>query len=189
MDIEHTKAISIGHWQSIAPEVRPSGGKNSHGTPQSFYLSRSFALSAANKFELIVTKFADPYGKVPLARIDIKGTIEWLEGHPIADGAVKVNFSADEDHALTPLSADFAAVLNQSTKGFSPWKAGETQSIFGKDFLPFGLLQGEIFKEYDLIYVLGNFMFWGARNVDGRGFDTEQNRPTNLQIALVRIIN
>jgi hypothetical protein len=29
-------------------------------------------------------------------------------------------------------------------------------------------------------------MFWGARNVDGRGFDTDENCPTNLQIPLVR---
>jgi hypothetical protein len=28
-------------------------------------------------------------------------------------------------------------------------------------------------------------LFWGARNVDGRGFDTEANRPTYLQIPLV----
>ena len=26
-------------------------------------------------------------------------------------------------------------------------------------------------------------MFWGARNVGGRGFDKEENRPTNLQIG------
>jgi hypothetical protein len=29
-------------------------------------------------------------------------------------------------------------------------------------------------------------MFWGARHVDARGFDTEANRPTNLRIPLVR---
>ena len=29
-------------------------------------------------------------------------------------------------------------------------------------------------------------LFWGARNIDGRGFDKEENRPTNLQIPLVR---
>jgi len=29
-------------------------------------------------------------------------------------------------------------------------------------------------------------LFWGARNVDGRGFDNEVNRPTNLQIPLIR---
>jgi hypothetical protein len=36
-------------------------------------------------------------------------------------------------------------------------------------------------------YILrGGLLFWGARNIDGRGFDTEQNRPTNLQIPLIR---
>ena len=49
-----------------------------------------------------------------------------------------------------------------------------------------GLAEGQIFKEYDLIFVLNEMMFWGARNVDGRGFDREENRPTNLQIPLIR---
>jgi len=49
-----------------------------------------------------------------------------------------------------------------------------------------GLAEGRNFMEYDLIYVQGDYLFWGARNVDGRGFDTEQNRPTNLQIPLRR---
>jgi hypothetical protein len=40
--------------------------------------------------------------------------------------------------------------------------------------------------EYDLVYLRGDLLFWGARNIDGRGFDTEHNRPTNLQIPLVR---
>ena len=51
---------------------------------------------------------------------------------------------------------------------------------------PFGLAEGQVFKEYDLVYILNDMMFWGARNVDGRGFDTEENRPTNLQIPMVR---
>ncbi len=40
--------------------------------------------------------------------------------------------------------------------------------------------------EYDLVYLKGDLLFWGARNIDGRGFDTERNRPTNLQIPLIR---
>lgn len=44
----------------------------------------------------------------------------------------------------------------------------------------------EIFKEFDLVYLNNDMLFWGARNVDGRGFDTEANRPTNLQIPMVR---
>ena len=56
----------------------------------------------------------------------------------------------------------------------------------GKAFVPFGLAEGQIFAEHDLIYMHQDMMFWGARNVDGRGFDKEENRPTNLQIPLVR---
>jgi hypothetical protein len=48
------------------------------------------------------------------------------------------------------------------------------------------LSEGQVFKEYDLIYLNNDMMFWGARNVDGRGFDTEANRPTNLQIPMTR---
>jgi len=40
--------------------------------------------------------------------------------------------------------------------------------------------------EYDLVYLSHDLLFWGARNVDGRGFDKEENRPTNLQIPLAR---
>ena len=60
------------------------------------------------------------------------------------------------------------------------------QSVMGKAFPPFGLAEGQTFAEYDLIYIYDDMLFWGARNVDGRGFDTEENRPTNLQIPLVR---
>ena len=60
------------------------------------------------------------------------------------------------------------------------------QSVMGKAFAPFGLAEGQTFAEYDLIYIYDDMLFWGARNVDGRGFDTEENRPTNLQIPLVR---
>src|SRR5216684_36973 len=40
--------------------------------------------------------------------------------------------------------------------------------------------------DLELVYLRGDLLFWGARNIDGRGFDTEQNRPTNLQIPLIR---
>ena len=49
----------------------------------------------ANPFELEVVNSADAYGKIPLARMLIKGHIVWQGAHPIADGAQKVNFTAD----------------------------------------------------------------------------------------------
>ncbi len=51
---------------------------------------------------------------------------------------------------------------------------------------PFGLSEGINFAEYDLIYLQKDLLFWGTLHVDGRGFDSEQNRPTNLQVPLVR---
>ena len=77
--------------------------------------------------------------------------------------------------------------MNQiASKGFNKWELNGTQSVMAKAFASFGLAEGQTFAEYDLIYVYGDMLFWGARNVDGRGFDTEENRPTNLQIPLVR---
>ena len=49
-----------------------------------------------------------------------------------------------------------------------------------------GLVEGQNFKEYDLVYLAHEMLFWGARNVDGRGFDRDENRPMNLQIPMVR---
>jgi hypothetical protein len=72
------------------------------------------------------------------------------------------------------------------TNGYEKWAVGQRQSIFGKSFAPFGLVEGRNFMEYDLVYVSHDLLFWGARNVDGRGFDTEENRPMNLQIPMER---
>jgi hypothetical protein len=186
MNSELVKNASVGKWASIAPEVRPSNTKNADGTLKPFYLTRRFTLLEDNRFGLVVTNLVDPYGKVPLAEMSINGHIEWLGEHPIAPGAQKVNFSADDEYRMTPLVQGFADILNQYTKEFDEWKVGKSQSILNRAFPPFGLAKGQVFKEYDLIYVTAGMMFWGARNVDGRGFDSEANRPTNLQIPMIR---
>jgi hypothetical protein len=186
MNTEQVKKESLGQWESIAPEIRPSISKNADGTPKPFYLSRKFTLLEGDRFQLDISNNADPYGKVPISKMVIKGHIQWQGDHPIAPGAQKVDYIADEEYLVTPMIQGFADVLNQYTKGFNEWKIGETQNILKKAFAPFGLAEGQIFKEYDLIYLYNDLMFWGARNIDGRGFDTEENRPTNLQIPLIR---
>lgn len=188
MTIEQTKQfIQGGQWVSITPEIRPSIAKNADGSMKPFYLTRAFTYSAGDKFELDVVNSADAYGKVPLVRIGIKGSLVWQGAHPIADGAQKVKFTADEVYEVTPLIQGFADAMNQlAAKGFNQWEVNSSQSIIGKAFPPFGLSEGQVFAEHDLIYVFHDLLFWGARNVDGRGFDTEANRPTNLQIPLVR---
>jgi Adenomatosis polyposis coli down-regulated 1 len=186
MTADQVKKSSLGNWESLAVEVRPSSTKSADGSLKPFYLTRNFSLFSEDRFELTVTNYADPSGKIPMAKMFINGHIEWQGEHAITAGAQKVNFTADEEYTVTPLLQGFVDILNQYTKGFNQWKVGETQSIFKKAFVPFGLSEGQVFKEYDLIYVLDDMMFWGARHVDGRGFDKEENRPTNLQIPLIR---
>src|SRR2546423_3904968 len=186
-DVAKVKEAMLGNWESIAPEVRPSASKNADGTLKPFYLKRSFKYLPSDRFELEIINSADPYGAVPLARIKIGGHMIWQGSHPIARGAQKVDFIADESYEVAPLGQAFADVLNKiATTGYTTWAVGSPQSIFGKTFAPFGLKEGTNFMEYDLVYLKGDLLLWGARNVDGRGFDTEQNRPTNLQIPLIR---
>jgi hypothetical protein len=184
-DVAKVKQAMLGNWQSIAPEIRPS--KNPDGSMKPFYLTRAFKYLPDDRFELDVVNSADAFGAVPLARIKITGHMMWQGPHPIAPGAQKVNFVADEAYEVTPLVQGFADVLNKvASAGYAPWAVDAPQSIFGKSFAPFGLQEGTNFMEYDLVYLRGDLLFWGARNIDGRGFDTEPNRPTNLQIPLVR---
>jgi hypothetical protein len=187
-DVAKTKEAMIGNWESIAPEIRPSSaGKNADGTLKPFYLKRTFKYLPADRFELEIINSADPYGAAPLARIKIGGHMLWRGMHPVTPGAQKVDFVADESYEVTPLAQGFADVLNKvASAGYAPWAVNAPQSIFGKNFAPFALKEGTNFIEYDLVYLRGDLLFWGARNIDGRGFDTEQNRPTNLQIPLVR---
>jgi hypothetical protein len=92
--------------------------------------------------------------------------------HPIAQGAQKVDFVADETYEVTPPAQGFADVLNKvASAGYAPWAVNSSQSIFGKAFAPLARAQGTNFMEYDLVYLRGDLLFWGARNIDGRGFD------------------
>lgn len=178
---------ATGQWVSLAIEVRPSSSKSADGAMKPFYLSRRFKLSADDRFELVIVNYADAYGYKPLAELQLIGHITWRGEHPVLPGAKQVDFLADEDYVVTPLDDNFGLLLDQYTSGFETWTTGQSQSIFKKAFPPFGLTKGQVFGEYDLIYVLGDLMFWGARHVDGRGFDTEANRPTNLQIPMKRV--
>ena len=185
VNLEQLKSTMLGTWVSLAPEIRPS--KNPDGTLKPFYLTRSFVYHPEDRFELTVMNYADPTAKVAIAKIEIAGHMFWRGDHPIAPGAQKVDFVADEAYAVTPLIQPFADVLNKvATGGYARWEIGGKQDIFGKAFAPFGLAEGQHFKEYDLVYLWRELLFWGARNIDGRGFDTEENRPTNLQIPMTR---
>ena len=187
MTLDEIKQSIQGSWASVAPELRPSIIKNPDGSMKAFYLTREFNYSNGDKFELEVINLADAYGKIPLVKIVIKGHMVWQGEHPIAVDAQKVDFVADEAYEVTPLLQGFCDAVNKiPSSGINKWEVNVTQDLKGKSFPAFGLIEGKTYTEYDLIYVYNNMLFWGARNVDGRNFDIEENRPTNLQIPLAR---
>jgi len=126
-DVTKIKQALLGNWESIAPEVRPSAAKNADGSLKPFYLKRAFKYLPSVRFELEVVNSADPYGAVPLARIKIVGHMLWQGPHPIAPGAQKVDFVADEAYEVTPLAAGFADVLNKvAAAEYAPWAVNAT---------------------------------------------------------------
>ena len=187
MTTEQVQQLSVGEWVSIAPEVRPGITKNADGSMKPFYLTRTFIYRAEGTFTLEMINTADAYGKIPLMKIVLKGCTLWQGEHPIAAGAQKIDYIADGAYEITPLIQGFADVLNQAAgNGFDKWEVNAGQDILGKAFPPFGLSDGQIYGEFDLIYIANNMMFWGAKHVDGRSFDKVENRPDNLQIPMVR---
>src|SRR5258708_7954566 len=98
MSVEQTKESLVGEWVSIAPEIRPGASKTADGTLRPFYLTRQFKYLGEDRFELTILNSADPYGKAPVARIDLRGHMLWRGNHPIASGAQKVDFLADKDY-------------------------------------------------------------------------------------------
>jgi len=124
---------------------------------------------------------------VPLARIAIKGQNVWQGEHTIAKGAYKLDYVADEAYEVTPLHQGFADAANKFPAiGLSRWEVNVTQDVKGKAFRLFGLTEGRTYIDYDLIYIHDGMLFNGSKNVDGRPFDKPENRPTNLQIPLIR---
>jgi hypothetical protein len=121
-------------------------------------------------------------------KIFIKGHIVWQGAHPVAPGAQKVDYVADEAYEVTPLHQGFADAVNKSpaSNSLNKWEVNVMQDVRGKAFPAFGLQEGQIYVDYDLIYVSNDLFFNGSKNVDGRAFDKPENRPTNLQIPLIR---
>lgn len=179
--------IQGGQWVSITTELRPSINKSTTGEIQPFYCSRVFTYSPGDQFACTVMNYADANGKVPLVKILIRGHNAWQGEHPIAKGAYNLDYIADEAYEVTPLHQGFATAANTfSSRGLNAWEVNVTQDVKGKAWPLFGLVEGHIYIDYDLIYISNDMLFNGSKHVDGRAFDKPENRPTNLQIPLVR---
>src|SRR5258708_37959565 len=113
MSLDQTKDALRGEWVSIAPEIRPSATKNPDGTLKPFYLTRNFKYLGNDRFELTINNSADPYGKAQVARIYLRGHMHWKGDHPIAAGAQKVDFVADQNYQGPPPAPPLPRLLNK----------------------------------------------------------------------------
>lgn len=181
------QTLAKSHWISIAVELRPSTIA-SQGGIKPFYCFREFDYPDSDTFHLLFTSYADPYGKIPLAEMTIRGHVRYGQEHPVTPGAYEIDYIADIEFSIKILNENLAKALNglPLADGVSPWAANVPQNVTGKGVPAFGLTAGEYFTEYDLIYIKDALLFNGSRNIDGRPFDSPANRPTNLQIPLVR---
>lgn len=188
MTIDQIKQfIQSSEWQSIAVELRPVKDRTVPGKVNPFYVFRTFKFTPGDLFECTVINYADAGGKVPLVKIVIKGHNVWQSANPIAPGAYNVDYVADEAYEITPLLQGFADAINQApTKGLNKWEVNVMQDVKEKAFPAFGLTDGQIYVDYDLVYICNDMLFMGSKHVDGRAFDTPENRPTNLQVPLIK---
>lgn len=189
MTVDQTKQfIQTSEWVSIAPELRPSITKSTAGDINPFYCTRAFTYGPDDKFECTLTNYLDAAGKTPLVKFVIKGHLQWQGEHPVAPGAYKVDYVADEAYEVTPLHAGWVDAVNRlpAANGIGKWQLNTPQDLKGKAFLPFGLIDAKIYVDYDLIYIYNDMLFNGSKNVDGSPFNKPGNRPTNLQVPLVK---
>jgi len=183
---ETKQFIEGGEWQSLAVELRPSKDRAT-SEMKPFYCFRTFKFTPGDRFECTVINSADAAGKIALVKIVIKGHNVWQGEHPTIKDAYYVDYVADHAYEITPLIQGFADAINLvPNKDLNKWEVGVTQDIKAKAFPAFGLAEGQIYIDYDLIYILNDLLFMGSKHVDGRAFDKPENRPTNLQIPLIR---
>lgn len=167
----------LGRWTSIACELRPG--------PQ--YLTRDFTINDGS-WVGDITLYGDPACTIPTVLLHIEGPIAFGAPVSVADGAVETDFSGTRV-TFTPLAPDMAGFLNTAepnTCGTDPWEVGVEQDVTPTGGCAlFGL--GVPFTEYDVTLTRGQYLFAGARPLDGSGFPDPSNRATALQIPLVRL--
>lgn len=177
-----------GQWTSIACELRPQPYQE--GQPvQPFHLTRDFIYDD-NLFEGTIISYLDPLCQVPLVSYTFTGHLVSHGSSPAAPGAEKTDYVLDRSLTLTPKAQPFADQLNMFPPGVcgaEPWRVDVAQSIKETGCPVLNLEKGEIYVDHDIMHVDGDFLFFGAKPVDGSNFDSEEARPVQLQVPLKRV--
>ncbi|MEO0911390.1 MAG: hypothetical protein AAFY59_00130 [Pseudomonadota bacterium] len=194
--LEALKSRVVGHWQSIACEIRPQSNPEDPAlAPIPTYLTRDFTYDAEDGFAATITVFADAACTIPAITYDFAGEIQWLGPNPAAPGAHSQNYVLNRALTLTVLAAPMAAQLNQLPEGacgMGSFEVGKARDILGQPCALLKFVEGSAYViDHDFLYVredTPNMLFMGAKHVDGTGFYTPENRPqTGLQQPLIRV--
>lgn len=172
-----------GTWSSMACELRPQAGPDG---VQPWYLTRSIVF-AGNRIDAHFTTFADPNCTAPLLELKFGGDVRVQGPSDVADGAKEVDLIVNDYLTVTPQMDGFAGFLNGAeagTCGAETWAVGTEQDIFETGCSVMGVAANTPTNEYEVLYVAGGQLYFGARPVDGTSLADPEMRPTALQMPL-----
>ena len=177
-----------GHWESIACELRPRPYAEGEAVAP-FHLTRSFHYDG-DLFEGTIVSYADPLCEQPLVSYSFEGHLVSHGDSPAADGAEKIDYVLDRALRLTPMNDAFTEQMNglpDGACGTERWETGVEQSVMETGCALLNLAEGQIYVDHDIVHVVDDMLFFGAKPVDGSNFDVEERRPVQLQVPLVRV--
>lgn len=179
---EQTRTGMVGHWQSVDGEQRPMA-QGATG-----YLKRDFTNSPDLASATLVFYLDSTYTDKNFTLL-VEGPYEIIGPSEAVEGAAEVDFSFNR-MVITPHSQGMVDYLNTAepnTCGEDEWQPDVEQdvtstggcSVFGVDL--------STYREYDLVKVEGDLLYYGARPADGSAPDSPDKRPTSLQPPLRKV--
>lgn len=181
-----TAASIAGEWESLSCEVRPQKGKDG---VQSWYLKRKLRLTGA-EIEAEFMTYGDPGCKTPTMKLELGGRYSVVSDSNVVAGAKQADLTIDRYTRITPLADGFAGFLNSAGPGkcgTDTWLVGKAQEIKATGCTLLGVAPNVDVKEFEVLYVRDDLLFFAARPVDGSSPDSAEKRPTTLQIPLLRV--
>ncbi|MEM9272458.1 MAG: hypothetical protein AAGA80_05770 [Cyanobacteria bacterium P01_F01_bin.143] len=186
--LEEVKKYAVGSWGSLTVELRPTEDRTGSGIITPTYLKRHFTYKEDDKFTGVIYMYADNCGQAPLMDFEFKGSLNWGDPHPVAEGAWNIDYVLTDGFAVTPNHPQAAEMLNQGRPdNIEPFEVDKKTDFLKKAFPLFNLSEGQIATDYDLIFFSHGLLFMGAKHVDGTPFDKPERRPHQLQIPLKRL--
>ena len=172
-----------GKWESLDIESRPNGfgGKN--------YLKRYFHNTESEASGTLVF-YSNETGNQLSMTLSVIGPYHFGKASREVTGAIETDFEFTR-FIVTPHDNTMVEMLNQNRPPNSKtntWKLNETQTIDASiEEGIFGMVVGK-YKEYDLVKIDNDLLYYGERPADGSAPTTMDKRATALQAPLKRVM-